>query len=294
VITHNNQLSITQLMHLDTLSAECERIDGGLPVSYRHLLMQQRHTDSNWMVYHHQELIGFASIYFFYEACCEVCLLVHPAHRRQGIAKQLLHLIDTSLKQHPHIKRLIFSTPPLTETNWLTQLGFLYQESEYEMTRTSLDPIQSKTDRLTLSNASISEVNELAHIDERCFPQSIHNPPSQFVRWLSDPNYQIIVAHLQNKIIGKVHIRTLNEQIAILSDISIIPEFQQQGLGSELLTKIINQTLQQKKTTLKLDVATNNPSNALQLYLHHGFKISYQHDYWAISLDLLQSNFFSN
>jgi ribosomal protein S18 acetylase RimI-like enzyme len=87
--------------------------------------------------------------------------------------------------------------------------------------------------------------------------------------------------------VGKAHTRW-QENEAIFSDIAIMPKFQSQGLGSELLATCINDALMQGKTKLALDVETSNHS-ALNLYTRHDFKTVNAIDFWAISPSQLRT-----
>ena len=104
---------------------------------------------------------------------------------------------------------------------------------------------------------------------------------------MNNPDYHLFIAEIEDQIIGKAHIRR-EKEVAYLSDIAILPDFQKQGFGSELLTKMINEALQLGARELLLDVATHNTSNAVNLYLRHGFKILLQHDFWSISMGHLK------
>lgn len=283
----NNQLSDAQLNSVDNLAALCHTTDGDLPPLYRHLLVEKRATDNNVFYYEDDNLVGFLSVYFFYEDACEVSIIVDPAHRRQGIAKQMLQSIMPLLLTK-QINTVIFSTPTKVNDQWLSKLGFHYQSSEYHMQRHSYEPILIASRELTIRPATAADIPELSVIDEACFEVAKQTDmAARFNSILNDNNYIILLAFHQGKAVGKAHIRWQTDD-AILSDIAILPAYQGQGWGSELLAWCINNALTYGKTKLALDVETSN-HNALNLYTRHGFKTKNANDYWTISIDKLRT-----
>ena len=85
------RFSSAQLDDLLSLRQVALEQDGGAPSFYPHLLITERRA-SNFLWYNdHHQLIACLCVFFFFAQADEVCLLVHPAYRRQGIATRLLH-----------------------------------------------------------------------------------------------------------------------------------------------------------------------------------------------------------
>lgn len=283
----SNQLNSEQLRAVDKLSALCYAADGGLPPLYRHILEQRRVTDNNLLYFQKNKLVGFLSVYFFYPEACEVSVLVDPEHRRQGIAK---HLIKTAMPlfEARQMNTVIFSTPALINRAWLSELDFLYHSSEYQMQRHSYEPILLTKQALIIRKATSKDIPALCSIDELCFANiQQDNMIERFTHLFEDGNYTILLALHDNQKVGKAHIRW-QEEGALLSDIAIIPRYQGQGWGGELLANCINHALTLGKTKLDLDVETSN-KNALSLYTRYGFKTVNAIDYWKINIDKLNT-----
>lgn len=281
----NNQLNTDQLSALNELATACREVDRDLPPLYLHILEQKRLSDSNFLFYQNDTLVGFLSIYFFYTNACEISLIVAPDKRRKGIAKQLIKAA-LPLLEAKQVDTLLFSTPEIINENWLSNLGLLYQNSEYHMERNSFEPILIKNNRLVIRKASETDIPALCSIDEVCFPVEPENMPLRFISILNDGDYSIMLAFLNNKAVGKAHIRWQKDE-AIFSDIAIMPQYQSQGLGSELLANCINDALLLGKIKLALDVETSNHS-ALNLYTRHDFKSVNAIDFWAINTEKLR------
>lgn len=284
----NRQVDDQLLPKLDKLTAICNTHDQGLPTLYRHILTQKRDSESNAYYFIEEEMVGFISLYFFYMNACEVSLMIAPEQRRQGLAKQLIKAM-LPLLQSREMEYVIFSTPSTLHNHWLPALGFSYQQTVYHMQRTGYEPVLINKPRLNIRKATMDDLDTLCAIDHQCFTESALSMPSRFINLIDDSNYSLLAASFTDSetLIGKAHIRW-EEDMAVFSDIAIVPESQRQGLGSELLCYCINQALMNGKSIIALDVETTN-RNALDLYLRHGFKITYEHDYWSIPLAKLEA-----
>lgn len=284
MIVCNNELDETQLKMVHDLALLCRETDGGTPTFYNHLLLQKRPTDNNVFYFNDGELIGFLSVYFFYDDACEVSLIVHPQHRRKKIAKQLLHTIIPLLIAKEMVY-LIFSSPEAINERWLSKLGFSYRHGEYHMQRNSYEPILQHTQKMHIRKAVDTDIPNLCAIDEACFPQAQKDMFARFTHLLNDNCYSLFIASYNERVVGKAHIHWQSQE-AIFSDIAILPQYQRQGLGGEMLVYCINHALSSGKKKLSLDVETSN-RNALNLYLRHGFQIANVSDYWLIPLQKL-------
>lgn len=284
----NHRLTDSQLSELQQLTNLCQLTDGGLPIIYYNLLATQRDTPNNVLYYEGQNLIGFLSVYFFYEKACEISLLVTPTQRRQGLARELLKTI-LPLLEIKKITKIIFSFPVSSQKHWLSPSFFTYFQSEYHMERNSYETVIVSNSQLNVYKAEIASIDQLCEIDKQCFNSDKIMMSKRFNFLLNDPNYTILVAEYHNKIIGKAHIRWEDNR-ALFSDIAILPDYQGKGLGGELLAQCINKALSLGKITLELDVETSNQS-ALNLYLRHGFKTTRTSDYWSISTQKIKELF---
>lgn len=281
----NRQITGQQLNDFDHLLEVCRQTDGGLPAFYRHILTQKRDTESNVLYYERDKLVAFLSAYFFYSNACEISLLVAPSHRRQGLSRLLLETV-LPLLTAKQVDFVIFSMPSNLNSSWLTHLGFNYQQTEYHMQRNGYKPILLNQPHLTIRKAGFEDVETLCAIDDACFKDGQVSMPSRLITLLDDNDYTIFIALIDEKPVGKAHIRW-QETHALFSDIAILPAYQRQGLGSELLAYCINHALTLGKDRQELDVETTN-RGALDLYLRHGFNVLYEHDYWFIPVNSLR------
>lgn len=285
LLTTTNQLNEKQLQDLEHLKLSTKSADGSIPNLYMHLLQQPRTLPTISLYYEQEQLIGFLSIYFFYEDAVEIALLVEPKARRKGIAKQLLQQMLTLVQKHNYSK-LIFSSPAHLNERWLPELGFSYRHSEYYMERHNLTPLLDHHKKLNFQTATVEHIPQLCLLDEACFHKTKAELEPRFNHIISDRSYQIILAFEKNQLVGKAHLRWQNTG-ATLSDIAIFPDRQGQGLGTALIAHCINYALSEGKPHLNLDVETHN-QKALELYTRLGFFTQNACDYWEIGLLSLQ------
>lgn len=284
MINHTNQLNEYQLKELEHLIAQCKKTDGSTPNVYTHILNQARTLPASLLFYEEKELIGFLSVYFFYEDAVEIAVLVAPPARKRGIAKKLIREI-LPLIENQNYQSLIFSSSSHINNQWLIDKGFSYLHSEYYMERDDLNPLLDYNQSLTFRQGTIDDIPVLCAIDKVCFPQHHVDSVARFEHLLNGREYQIIIALQNNRPIGKAHLRWQNKG-ATLSDIAILPEQQGKGLGTALIAHCINQALSEGKPHLNLDVETHN-LRALDLYTRLGFVTQNACDYWRINVHQL-------
>lgn len=279
MIINNAQLNETQLHDLKQLAELCHCFDKGTPAIYYRLLQNKRDANSNLLYYQDNNLIGFLSVYFFYENACEISLLVAPAFRQQGIATSLLRRI-IPLMELKKMLTVIFSAASSFEQDWFLQKNLYYSQSEHHMLRDSYEPIFIPKPCLQIRKAQEEQIKPLCAIDAACFFSNPLTMTERFNQLLNDHRYTLLIAVYENEIIGKAHI-FWQESDALISDIAILPLYQKKGLGGELLAASINAVLQEGLHKIKLEVEANN-KHALNLYLKKGFKIMSTVDFWMI------------
>jgi len=276
------QLTDFQVKELEGLFQLCQLEDKGTPVVYWHLLEHQRDVNNTALYYHNEQLLGFLGVYFFYENACEVSLLVAPTHRRQSVASQLLATMYPLLHMMG-METLIFSSKHLFCDDWLPEHGFLYHHSEYHMERYSSEEMPIERPSLSLKTASFMDLDALMSLDEACFTEQAVNMLERFNYLLNNPEYTILLAIHEGKVLGKAHLQW-RADVTMLSDIAIFPDFQGRGFGSELIALSINHAISQGQSRLGLDVETKN-QGALSIYKRLGFKTKQTYDFWSVATD---------
>lgn len=285
MLTQINHLTAQQLHQVHELLERCQTVDGHFIPIYPHILQQRRD-----LPYHilyedaEQRLLGFLSLFFFYEDAVEAAVLVHPQHRRKGIATRMLHQI-LPLIASKNINRIIFSAVPAQNGACFARRHCTYLNSEYLMKRTTLQAAPTDN-RLIITKAALQDIPFLCAVDNACFSNTQGDKRHRFRQVLQDKNYCIFIASFNGKPVGKAHLRWQQDG-AYLSDIAVIPAQQKQGFGRALVAHCIQAALNQNKPNLCLEVETKH-KNALKLYRSLEFNIINVCEFWSASLEDLR------
>jgi len=279
-IVHTHQINAITLTAIEALAKKCRRVDGYQIGIYEHIICQNRPQSINLLAYDAHQLIGFLSVFFFYEHACEIVLMIAPKYRHKGIATQLLQKMQPTLAPYA-LQQLIFPTPHKINTPWFQDHHYRYRNTEYEMQAILNKPVSIPSpSSLTLRRATEADIPVLSAIDQECFKITHVDMVKRFKNLLKQPNYVLYVVYKNTDAppIGKVHMYLTPPKVR-LSDIAIIPQLQGQGLGHELLQHCLYKLQEQGYTHILLNVETDN-QRALHLYTQVGFSLLNAQDYW--------------
>lgn len=277
MIIINHQLSGKQLQDLEVLQTACQEVDQGLPTFYPKLLSANRLLP-NILYYQDSYLIGFLAPYLFYKDAGELCLLVHPFYRRQGIARQLLHSACMILSNYS-LDTLFFSSASTFKQDWFQTLGLSYHISEFHMECALPSTCSHITPTLHFRQAVQSDIPFLCYIDEICF-KADSSLEEHLSLILQDKSYTLILAFLEREPIGKAHI-FWHDGSACFTDIAVLPPYQAQGYGGQILNHCLQVASEYPASHVKLDVEASN-QQALNMYLKHGFILLNTQHYWKM------------
>ena len=289
MLIQSQQLDENQLLALHALIDDAARVDGNQLAFYPKLLKEQRSPPPSLLYYHESELIGFAAVFFFALHECEITLVISPQHRNRGIGRLLLGVLLPLIQQERPVTTLSVSTPKDTFSAFLYQHQFTRTGCEYGMRHPmTLDVAQpSPTPPFDIRLATPADIDILRLIDQACFHTSAIFTPMRLFTLMHDPNYRIFVMVKDNRVIGKAHL-AWDLSVNYLSDVGIIPPFQRQGLGRNLVTHCLQHALSTQRSPVQLAVEGDNHI-ALKLYQNMGFVIHNTIDYWSKPFDELMT-----
>lgn len=281
MIQLTEHLSTQNIEALSQLAKSCKKSDGNKIAFYPDLLANERPKPSSILLVNHDKLIGFASAFFFEIDCAEISLLIHPKYRKRQLAKKCLRQLLESIAYYRPVSLLSFSVPHDAWKQALQQQGFTYQNTEYEMKYAGNQDHQVDLGTLSVRQATFDDMAALCELDQRCFPSTSPHSELRFNTLLRREQHAIFVLLQAGRIIGKAHVNW-DLKTAFLSDIAILPEMQNQGFGTKIISYCIDFAHKIPQNNIRLSVETHN-KHALKLYLHLGFKIINAMDYWQCS-----------
>lgn len=121
-----------------------------------------------------------------------------------------------------------------------------------------------------LRDMTAADVDAVCALEVALFPVDFW-PRHMFVDELSQPQTRrYLVAELEGRIVGYAGLMCVNP-IADVQTIAVVPECEGQGIGSALLTELVDEARRRGAEDVLLEVRADNP-RAQQLYRRFGFE----------------------
>ncbi len=133
---------------------------------------------------------------------------------------------------------------------------------------------------------TLEDVPAVNALEQRLFPTDAW-PLQMFLAELSQPETRrYLVAESGGDIVGYAGLMCI-EPIADVQTIAVVPECEGRGIGSALLTQLIDEARRRRAADVLLEVRADNP-RAQQLYVRFGFEqIHVRRKYYRDGVDAL-------
>jgi ribosomal-protein-alanine N-acetyltransferase len=123
---------------------------------------------------------------------------------------------------------------------------------------------------ISLRDMTDADVPAVEALERRLFPIDAW-PTQMFFDELSQPETRrYVVAESAGEIVAYAGLMCI-EPIADIQTIAVVPEFEGKGIGSGILTELIDEARRRKAADVLLEVRADNP-RAQQLYRRFGFE----------------------
>lgn len=143
------------------------------------------------------------------------------------------------------------------------------------------DFLMSKPLAVSLKKATRADIPLLLDIENKVSGTCIYSPMTQEDEWKEEMlKGSVYLIEKGGEIVGNVSYERKGENIAYISGLVVAPRFQGQGIGREVLNKILEEDLKDMK---RIDLVTH-PDNmiAQKLYRSFGFVVeSRKENYWG-------------
>lgn len=224
-------------------------------------------------------LVSFLYLFFIDPSIIEITAFTAPSARCKGWYTKLYRAALPHMKTSS-ASRVLFQIEPVSDSGMKT-LHEMFPEavlshSEYQLSCTS--PLAN--DIIPLEMAEVTQQNkEIAiHLAIEIFQSDETVERSHIEAILAEDGNDAFIAYDGQLAIGVCN-RVLEDDYAGLFGLGIRPASQHQGYGKRMLASMVRKALQERgKVTLEVD--SSNPP-ALNLYLHNGFSINSQMDYYS-------------
>ena len=283
ILQEFNGLTKYMSHQLAVLVEKSHQIDTVPPKIYWNIIREKRALPSDLCCFKDNRLIAYLGYFLFNSDVAEICAIVDPYQRQKGLFQKLFNRTKKQLSRY-QINQYTFpcATQSLATKQCLRSLGAKFDHMEYRMTY-SANPTKDSIEKpqLQLRRATLNDIPLLANIDSVCFNNNYSATLERFRLAIKAINRIAWLAYLDDKCIGKVHVR-FDPNTLFMHDICIIPAQQGKGYGTEMLKLALNKLSKNKGRPIWLEVEADN-SNAVQAYKNCSFKISVAYEYWKLN-----------
>jgi ribosomal protein S18 acetylase RimI-like enzyme len=273
-------LTIRQLKEIKELQDICEKHENfSLKLNWDMLKSRDIESKTDFFTYQDDRLTGFLALYPF-GTKMEVCGMVHPEHRQQGIFTGLLKQAE---KQLANASEILLNAPAesYAAKHLFKTLPCTYSFTEHQMKYFHSD-ILSEKEGVEIREALPGDAEICILLDVLCFSLSKEDATLFYEQTASDQEQALFIIEYNGVPAGKVRIQTDGKESWIYG-FAILPEFQRRGIGRSVLSRIIRQERKQGRDIF-LEVAAEN-NNALTLYTSCGFIPLESQDYYELKVD---------
>ena len=275
MIQATNTLTDHQLLEAKALIAICQKYDGTFRDPYlSNMLNFDPDMPAFFLYYEKGELVGLLTVYAD-DPDVEVAILVHPNHRRQGIARALYRSFETETTSYPiesvtfQTERVFLERHPEFVNNW----GLV----EDEETETWLGKDRRPYPLATVSNLDVlladrSYQDQISQLKFQTFSEE-HESKEVVDRYvakaLKDPESRLYILLKNGQVIGTCTV-DLSSNTNYLYGLAIAELERGKGYGSYLAKSLVNQLIEQNDKAFQIAVEDSNVG-AKRLYEKIGF-----------------------
>lgn len=275
MIQATNTLTDHQLLEAKSLIAICQNDDGTFRDPYlSNMLNFDPDMPAFFLYYEKGELVGLLTVYAD-DPDVEVAILVHPNHRRQGIARALYRSFETETASYPiesvtfQTERVFLERHPEFASNW-----GLVEDEETETwlgrdrTPYELDPRSDVEVRL----AEPSYLETIARLHHQTFSDEMESQEvsQRYIsEALKDPYSLLYILLKDGQVIGVCTV-DVSGTSNYLYGLAIAEADRGKGYGSYLAKSLVNQVIEQNDKAFQIAVEDSNVG-AKRLYEKIGF-----------------------
>ena len=275
MIQSTNTLNDHQLLEAKALIATCQKYDGTFRDPYlSNMLNFDPDMPAFFLYYEKGELVGLLTVYAD-DQDVEVAILVHPNHRRQGIARALYGSFEKETASYPiesvtfQTERIFLENHPDFASNW----GLV----EDDETETWLGKDRRSYPLATVSNLDVlladrSYQDQISQLKFQAFSEE-HESKEVVDRYvakaLKDPESRLYILLKNGQVIGTCTV-DLSSNTNYLYGLAIAELERGKGYGSYLAKSLVNQLIEQNDKAFQIAVEDDNVG-AKRLYEKIGF-----------------------
>ena len=275
MIRATNQLTEKERKAAKALIASCQAYDRTYREPYlSNMLNFDPNMPAFFLYYQKGELLGLLTVYADNEDV-ELSILVHPNHRRQGIARALFKSFEEETLSYP-IQSVTFQTERIfldCHSNLASHWGLIEDEETETWLGSDSSPyaLDSRSDVKVLL-ADPSYLEEIAQLHHQAFSEaeeSFEESCRYISEALKDTNSLLYILLKEGQVIGVCTV-DLSGNSNYLYGLAVAEAYRGKGYGSYLAKSVVNQLIERNDKPFQIEVEDDNVG-AKRLYEKIGF-----------------------
>ncbi|MFC3928592.1 GNAT family N-acetyltransferase [Streptococcus caprae] len=267
-----NRLSSEQIQSVKTLVSVCQAYDGTARDPY---LSSNLNFDPDmpafFLVNEEETLVGFLAVYADDDEA-ELAVFVHPAYRRQGLAKQLYVAFQEQTASYP-----IASVTFWTERAFLDKhpdlpgnFGLIENpDTDTWLVRNREPYVLDKREDVVFKLADEAMLSAIATFQSQAFESDYDVALRYATEALADEEHLLYCLSLNDDVIASCTVN-ISSDYNYLYGLAVLPLHQGKGYGSYLVKCVVNDLLGRNNWPFQIAVEDDN-SGAKRLYEKIGF-----------------------
>lgn len=275
MIRFTNQLTEKERKVAKVLIASCQAYDQTYREPYLSNMLNFDPTMPTFFLYYQEgELRGILTVYAD-DVDVELSILVHPNHRRQGIARALIKSFKEETASYPiqsvtfQTERVFLDRHPDLASHW----GLIENEETETWLGRDRTPyvLESRSDvKVLLAEPSyLEEITQLHHQAFSDAEETLEVPHRYIAEALKDSDSLLYILLKEGQVIGVCTV-DLSGNSNYLYGLAVAEAYRGQGYGSYLAKSVVNQLIEQNDKAFQIAVEDDN-IGAKRLYEKIGF-----------------------